>query len=159
MTPAKDGADDLAVLFPDHRLSIDGREIVVRELRFEEQLAHHHLLKPIADAFAALPPEAFSDPAAVNAVLDLLAEHWAAVGQLVALSCGQAVEWIGTLRPQDGEALLLTWWAANQGFFVRRLLRPALVRQAIGRAGAASSPASSPRGTTGASSAATPAGN
>jgi hypothetical protein len=159
MTEAKEGADDLAVLFPDRRLSIDGVDVLVRELRFEEQLANHHLLKPIADAFAAMPPESFSDPAAVNTVLDLLAEHWTTVRQLVALSCGQSVEWVGALRPQDGEALLLTWWAANQGFFVRRLLRPALVRQAIERAGGASLPASSPQGTTGGSSAAIRAGS
>ena len=150
------GDDDLAVLFPDHQITIDGQALTVRELRFEEQLTHQHLLRPVADAFSAMTPEQFADPDSVNAVLDLLAAHWASVRQLVALSCGQPVEWIGTLRPQDGEALLLTWWAANQGFFVRRLLRPVLVRQAIGRAGAASSPASSQPGTTGASSGVTP---
>jgi len=123
-------ADDLEVLFPDRSLAVGGKNLIVRELRFEEQLRHHHLLKPVGDAFAGLPAETLQSADAVNHILDLLIEHWETIRDLVALSCAQPLEWISALPPEEGEALLLTWWAANQSFFFRRLWRPALVTQA-----------------------------
>ncbi|MHA5706046.1 DUF6631 family protein, partial [Pseudomonas aeruginosa] len=49
------------------------------------------------------------------------------------------------LPADDGEALVLTWWTVNNGFFVRRLWRPRLLAMALGnpRPGAESSPISS----------------
>ncbi|CDM42385.1 DUF6631 family protein [Ectopseudomonas oleovorans] len=152
--------DSLEVLFPDRPLTVGGRDLVVRELGFEEQMHNNHLLKPIADAFCQIPPQVLASPDSINQVLDLLAAHWDNVRELVAISCGQPLKWVKALPPADGEALVLTWWTANQGFFVRRLWRPALLAQARkAPAGAESSPASSPQATTGTSSAATPSGS
>ncbi|RHW21882.1 DUF6631 family protein [Pseudomonas jilinensis] len=150
--------NELDVLLPDRPLTVGGRKLVVRELGFEEQLYNNHLLKPVADAFAGIPPAEMSTPASVNRVLDLLAEHWDAVRELVAISCGQPVDWVRSLRPEDGEELLLTWWTANQHFFIRRLWRPALVAQ-VRLAGGGSSPPLSDTATTTENLAATPSGS
>lgn len=134
--------NDLEVLFPDRLLTVGGVNLIVRELPFEEQLRNNHLLAPLADAFASIPPHELNGPASINRVMDLLAAHWEDVKQLLAICCSQTVEWISTLRPEEGEELLLTWWVANQSFFIRRLWRPALLAQAK-LAGGESSPVSS----------------
>ena len=130
-------ADDasLEVLLPDRRLTVGERELIVRELRFEEQLRHNHLLVPIATALAALSQQTLEGAESINAVYDVLAANADALGELMALSCGQSQEWIAQLPPADGEALLLTWWTANSGFFVRRLWRPRLIELAAGQVG------------------------
>lgn len=155
VAPKKPQSNELEVLFPDRPLTVGGCDLIVREISFEEQLRNNHLLAPLADAFAAIPPHELSGPASINRVMDLLATHWEGVRQLVALSCGQTVEWVSSLRPEEGEELLLTWWVANQSFFIRRLWRPALLAQSRS-AGGEYSPASSEPGTAELSSGATP---
>lgn len=131
--PADDAS--LEVLLPDRRLMVGERELIVRELRFEEQLHHNHLLVPIATALAALTQQTLEGADSINAVYDVLAANADALRELMALSCGQPQEWIAQLAPADGEALLLTWWTVNSGFFVRRLWRPRLIELAAGQRG------------------------
>ncbi len=127
-TPAD---DSLEVLFPDRRLTVGGENLVVRELTFEEQLTHHAALKAIAEAFLQVPREHLEGVEGATIALDVLTEHWKLVLPLIAVSCGKADNWVRSLRPSDGESLMLVWWAANQGFFVRRLWRPIVVAQAL----------------------------
>lgn len=117
----------------------------MRELTFSEQLRHNHLLAPLADALAAVPPEQLDGPESINVIFDALARHADALRELLAISCGQSVDWVDALPADDGEALVLTWWTVNSGFFVRRLWRPRLLAMALGnrRPGAESSPISS----------------
>lgn len=140
---AATAADDLAVLFPDRDIEVGGRTVTVRELRFQEQIRHNAVLAPLADAFADIAPDVLASGEGVNRVWDVLAAHWGGVRTLVAASVDQSVEWVESLSGPDGEALVLTWWSVNQGFFLRRLLRPTLVRRAMQQAGAASLPSSS----------------
>ncbi|QDR42585.1 DUF6631 family protein, partial [Pseudomonas aeruginosa] len=63
-------------------------------------------------------------PESINVIFDALARHADALRELLAISCGQSVDWWGALPRDDGEALVLTWWTVNSGFFVRRLWRP-----------------------------------
>lgn len=148
--------DSLEVLFPDRRLTVGGEDLVVRELTFEEQLTHHAALKAIAEAFLQVPREHLEGVEGATIALDVLTEHWKLVLPLIAVSCGKADDWVRSLRPSDGESLMLVWWAANQGFFVRRLWRPIVVAQALQQRGVESSPASSQQDTSATSSAATP---
>ncbi|WP_223871540.1 DUF6631 family protein [Candidatus Dactylopiibacterium carminicum] len=148
-------ADDLAVLFPDREITVAGVQLTVRELTFEEQVAHHAVLADLADALGAIPPDALQTESGVNVVLDVLAAHWEGVRGLVAISTGQPLDWIRALGGEDGENLALTWWAVNQGFFMRRLLRPALMRRVL-QVGAGSSQPSSSTATAARTSAATP---
>ncbi|MGI0451543.1 DUF6631 family protein [Pseudomonas aeruginosa] len=104
--------------------------MTVRELSFSEQLRHNHLLAPLADALAAVPPEQLDGPESINVIFDALARHADALRELLAISCGQSVDWVDALPADDGEALVLTWWTVNNGFFVRRLWRPRLLAMA-----------------------------
>lgn len=137
-------ANDLDVLFPDRSLPlIGGKAVTVRELRFEEQIQHHALLSRITEDLAAMPLDALESAAGVNLVLDVVFGHWPSLRPLVALSVGESEEWVSDLSGEDGETLVLVWWSVNQGFFIRRLLRPAIAQRALHRAGEKSSPPSS----------------
>lgn len=115
--PADSAPDDsLSVLFPDRQLAVGGVEVTVRELSFSEQLRHNHLLAPLADALAAVPPEQLDGPESINVIFDALARHADALRELLAISCGQSVDWVDALPADDGEALVLTWWTVNNGF-------------------------------------------
>lgn len=152
----------LEVMFPDRQLTVGGIEVTVRELTFGEQLRHNHLLAPLADALSAIAPQQLEGPDSVNFIFDALALYADALRELVAISCGQSVAWVDALSPGDGEALILSWWMVNSGFFVRRLWRPRLLAMAQGRsqpAGDESSPTSSAPGTAASPSATTPAGS
>lgn len=150
------GAADLEILFPDREITVAGRTLTVRELRFAEQLKHHSLLTPLAAALAEAEPTALAGSESVNRIYDLLAGHWESVVALVALCCDQDEAWVRDLPAADGENLMLMWWGVNSGFFIRRVWRPKLVAQASRQAGEASSPLSSAPDTTGSDSAATP---
>ncbi|MBN0119677.1 hypothetical protein JTL56_32555, partial [Pseudomonas aeruginosa] len=90
--PADSAPDDsLGVLFPDRQLAVGGVEVTVRELTFSEQLRHNHLLAPLADALAAVPPEQLDGPESINVIFDALARHADALRELLAISCGQSV--------------------------------------------------------------------
>lgn len=130
---------DLDVLFPERRLTAGGQELVVRELSFAEQIQHYAALRTIAQSFSRITPEQLVSDESLDLVLDLLRGNWPETATLVALSCGQPVEWVEALSAEDGEALLLTWWGANQDFFLRRRLRQALM-QSRQLAGAVSMP-------------------
>ncbi|MFO8189437.1 DUF6631 family protein [Pseudomonas aeruginosa] len=54
--------DSLSVLFPDRQLTVGGVEVTVRELSFSEQLRHNHLLAPLGDSLAAIPPAEDGQP-------------------------------------------------------------------------------------------------
>lgn len=128
-TAAPDGS--LEVLFPDRQLTVGGVEVTVRELSFSEQLRHNHLLAPLGDSLAAIPPQKMDSPESINVIFDALALHADALRELIAISCGQSMDWVDTLPPDEGEALVLTWWEVNSGFFVRRLWRPRLLEMAL----------------------------
>ncbi|EPE7212183.1 DUF6631 family protein [Pseudomonas aeruginosa] len=155
-TAAPDGS--LEVLFPDRQLTVGGVEVTVRELSFSEQLRHNHLLAPLGDSLAAIPPQKMDSPESINVIFDALALHADALRELIAISCGQSMDWVDTLPPAEGEALVLTWWEVNSGFFVRRLWRPRLLEMALAaqRSGAESSPTSFAPATTATPSTTTP---
>ena len=126
-----DKDDDLAVLFPDVQLRIGGQEITVRELRFAQQIQFNAELAALADELSQAANVYEASPDAINTLLDVLMSHWPSLQNLVATSVEQDVAWIEALSGDEGEALLMTWWTVNRGFFVRRLMRPNLVKAAL----------------------------
>ncbi|HHM6772743.1 TPA: DUF6631 family protein [Pseudomonas aeruginosa] len=160
-SPAPQEPDNsLEVLLPDRQLTVGGIEVTVRELSFREQLANNYLLAPMADALSAIPAEQLEGLDSINVIYDALALYADSLSELLAISCGQSVEWVDALPAADGEALVLTWWMANSGFFVRRLWRPRLLARAKGQSqlpGDESSQTSSAPGTPVNPSATTPA--
>ncbi|MDN6856985.1 hypothetical protein QO207_10335 [Pseudomonas sp. CAN2814] len=159
-SPAPQAPDNsLEVLLPDRQLTVGGIKVTVRELTFREQLANNYLLAPMADALSAIPAEQLEGLDSINVIYDALALYSDSLSELLAISCGQPVEWVDALPPTDGEALVLSWWMVNSGFFVRRLWRPRLLAKAKGQSqppGDESSPISSVQGTPAKPSATTP---
>lgn len=146
-SPATQAPDNsLEVLLPDRQLTVGGIEVTVRELTFREQLTNNYLLAPMADVLSAIPAEQLEGQDSINVIYDALALYADSLSELLAISCGQPVEWVDALPPADGEALILSWWMVNSGFFVRRLWRPRLLARAKGQSqppGDESSPTSS----------------
>lgn len=126
-----DKSDELAVLFPDVPMRIGGQDLTVRELRFAQQIQFNAELAALADELSQAANVYEASPGAINTLLDVLINHWPNLKQLVAASIEQDVTWIEALSGDEGEALLMTWWTVNRGFFVRRLMRPNLVKAAL----------------------------
>jgi hypothetical protein len=138
--PADAPADDLSVLVPDVAIEIGGEKLTVRELRFGEQIRHAGALRAIAAAIEDDLRES-ADPVRL---LDALAARGQDFLMLAGLACGKPAAWIEALSGEDGEALSIAFWQANQGFFLRRLVvYPAAAAMAAAQAGLASSPPSS----------------
>lgn len=125
------GADDLAILQPDGRLTIAGEEITVREYRFFEGLRLQAEEKPFFDDLYALLAGGVTPT--FDGVLQIISEHSTSVISMVALSCDRTFEWVEGLGEADGDALLLTWWQVNSAFFIRRVMRRALLKRFEGQ--------------------------
>lgn len=164
---AQQAADDLAVLHPERTLEIGGREVTVREYGFVEGLRLRPLAKPLADAIYDGLNTRREVP--FEQVLDVMAEHYDAIMQLVAVAADVDQAFIDALGHDDGELLLMTWWGANGPFYVRsamnRIHMEAQEALAKRRAreqlhdGETSTPLSSPTDTTRSALASTPSGN
>jgi len=160
----EDSQDDLEILHPDAEITVAGRQLTVREYGFIEGLKLRGKMQPFLESLRSLTATPAVTP--IDRILDILAEHQAAVTELVAVSAGVEPEWIESLNDQDGSALVFTWWAVNSPFFVRQLQNrminellkplPAAVPMS---AGVTSTPPSSPTGTTPTESAPTPNAN
>jgi hypothetical protein len=124
-TPTPSPASDLDILVPDRHLNIGGKNVTVREITFGEQLSHNAELAALTNALKPALTAPGED--ALTVILDILADHADTLTTLLALSTDQPREWVEQLNGDSGEALTLTWWNINNGFFIRRLLRPALL--------------------------------
>lgn len=141
-------ADDLNILLPDRTITLkNGTVLTVKEIRFGEQLRLANSLNAVS---AALKPALTATHDAVTAILDALSTVPDHLITLIALSIEKPVDFVKALSGEDGEMLSLTWWGVNQGFFVRRLIRPLMLKAADNHPsnGDMSLPASSEQGTT-----------
>ncbi|MDD9993224.1 MAG: hypothetical protein OXP75_15615 [Rhodospirillales bacterium] len=122
------GTDDLSVLFPDREATVTNPDtgaavtFTVREFRFREGLEATALARPLIAALAGLVPDQAGDegPDAL-AVENALAAHAAPWLELVARASGRDAAWLARLSDADGRALSEAMWAANGGFFLRRV--------------------------------------
>lgn len=119
--------NNLDILFPDKTVTIADKTLTIRELRFGEQLQYTHLLQPITKRFEQVDLNSNPEDEANN-VLDILAFEYENVMQLMAICTRQSIQWIKSLTPEQGEDLMLYWWAINSRFFIRRLMRKGIIR-------------------------------
>ncbi len=154
------GDHDLDILFPDREVTVRDPDtdqpvtLTLREFRFREGLEATALARPLIAALAALVPTG-AGPAEAGegegpdalAVESALAAHAALWLELVARACGRDASWLARLGDADGRALSEAMWAANGGFFLRRVVaRVAASRQGASpsRSTACSTPSSAP---------------
>ncbi len=120
------GADDLQILMPDADLTIAGETITVREYRFFDGLALRQQAAPFFDDLYNLLGREGAAPPSFDEIEMLVATHAELVKAMVALSVARTAEWVAALSETEGDALLITWWQVNSGFFIRRVMRRAL---------------------------------
>lgn len=126
---AESGADDLQVLHPDHKASINGRAVTVREYGFVEGLGLRQVMRPFLDALQAVI-EGDRLPA-LDEVTDLLGQHADAVVHAMAIAADVEPEWVRGLNQDDGEHLMLLWWTANGPFYVRSVYQRIATARAV----------------------------
>lgn len=146
---AKQDGEDLAILHPEREITVGGRKLTVREYGFVEGLRLAAIAAPIVQDLAAISG---GDGTLLGyaALQTVFANHADAVVDMIAQACDQPRDWIAEhLSDGDGQALLMTWWAVNGPFFVRRVVQALQMRAALGAfAGAKSTPPSSRPATT-----------
>ena len=135
-----DGVEELSVLFPDRDVTVrdpDTRaevSLTVREFRFCEGLEATALARPLLAALAALVPadkdgtdsgEEGPDALEIEGALAVHAALWL---ELAARACGRDADWLARLSDADGRALSEAMWAANGGFFLRRVVAQVATR-------------------------------
>lgn len=140
-----EAADALAVMRPELKLTIAGREIVMREYDFFESME----IVYEDEAFLEGCLQAFTGAGGREpweAMRPLFGRHRAFCKRAAALAAGVDVEWIEGLRdPRDVDTLMSSWWAVNGHFFVHEVAVLLRGRRAMtASAGTKSSPASPP---------------
>lgn len=121
--------DELNVLFPNEKLTIAGEEIEVKEYSLIQQLQHRALFMPFVTALRGTLSKAEAE-FGLDGLMNLIAEHYQDVLQLVSLSVGKPLDWVQSLTGEDAEAVLMMWWAVNSDFFTRQAVQPMLEKMA-----------------------------
>lgn len=119
---------ELEELFPDREVTVRDPDsgaavaLTVREFRFREGLEVTALARPLVAALAGLVPDRTEDegPDAL-AIESALAAHAALWLELAARASSRDAAWLARLSDADGRALSEAMWAANGGFFLRRV--------------------------------------
>lgn len=120
--------NEIEVLHPEREVKLRGRVVTVREFGHVEWLR----LLPRAEPLVAAIAEALErgrDPTYEEA-LACLAQNIDALVPLIEQAAGIDSEFHQSLKPDEGENLLMIWWAVNGRFFVSRAMsRVAIARQ------------------------------
>lgn len=137
--------NDADVLFGDGAdvpitVTVAGEEIAVRELSWAASMRLMPKLRGLLADLRALVGS--DDEMPINAVDALLYDHPDAWIALCAAAADRPLEWVESLNDTDGDTLRSAAWAANAGFFSRRLVLSAAVAQ--GMRGPSPSPSCSP---------------
>lgn len=151
-----DDADDLSAALPEafaqEKVTVAGREVVVREMTIVQSLGIAARMAPV---IVALQPHYADGGGGVTlgTVKAALEAHPDVYLELLALSTGQPVEWLSALPERTGAHLLTLCVGVHVPFFVSRLeeayqSRAQLDLLSAARALAKSSPASSATDTT-----------
>lgn len=139
-------AAELEILHPNREVKIAGRQLTVREYGFVEGLQVRALAAPFLEGLYQAVGAGSRAPS-FDEVQDVLAGHADAVVELIAKAANVEAGWIRTLGDEDGELLMLNWWLANAGFFIRRVLRRATTDRLVAAAlvgGGSTTPSSAP---------------
>lgn len=146
MTQAETSANDLDIMQPDHTITVGGRTVTVMEYRFTDGLRVRAKARPFVRDLQA---QVETGEMLAEDVLDIIAAHADLVRELVLDAVeGADEDWLHGLDDEDGQTVLLTWWAVNGPFFMRQIVRRLAERMAFkattqGRAGSTSSTGSS----------------
>ena len=160
---------DMEVLHPERVLELGGDQVTVREYSNLEWLRALPVAEPLVAAIAAMLVG--EQEPGYEVALGAIAKHSDGLVPLIAQSVDRDLAWLDALHPTEFETVLMTWWAVNGHFFVRRASNRQAIEQAsaamkarvvaqsvqtVASAGVRSTPLSSPMATSAATSAPTP---
>ena len=115
---AQAAAPDIEVLHPEREVDLSTGSVTVREYGNVEWLRllpqAEPLVASVTEMLSALIVPSYED------VLAAIAHHTDALLPLVVQAADQDMAWLETLKGNDLENLLMTWWGVNGHFFVRR---------------------------------------
>lgn len=112
-------ADDIAALQPDASLTLAGRRITIREYGYFEGLKVAHIA---AGFIADMHVMCADGDLRFARVRRLFGVHEAAVLAIAAQAADVEPEWVRSLKADDAETFMSTWFAVNVGFFVREVV-------------------------------------
>lgn len=114
----------------DQEYVLDGGKlrVAVRGYSNVEWLRLLPRAEPLVSAIAALLGAGLTPT--YEDMLNTVGPHIDAMAPLVAQAAGLAPTVFDSLQPDDGELLLMGWWAANGPFFVKRAMNRIAVRRA-----------------------------
>lgn len=113
------GKDDLAIMFPDQTLTLNGEELLVREYRFVEGTRLLPVAAPIIERLRKCKDVSNITVAELD---EIAAEYIDNIVYLISVSIDAEPEWIENLNLEDGQTLLLKWWQVNSPFLLKKAL-------------------------------------
>ncbi|MBJ8477172.1 DUF6631 family protein [Acinetobacter bereziniae] len=122
---AAQAADDLAVLFPDQNITLQGQTITVTEYPFMTWLALKPSCTDIIQQFAAF----FRDDVDVKVddIFECFEDNFDSMKHLLSESIHQPEAFLAKLSDSEMNTLFITWWMINKHFFLQSAYR--LVRK------------------------------
>lgn len=132
---AEQAAEDLTVIFPDSSIQISGEAIIVSEYPFMQWLELKPLHTEFLNELAELVGQ--SDQGIdIDELMEFFEDQFQHVQALISASIDRPVEFFKTLKSDESETLILTWWNVNKHFFLRsvhRILRKRKKAQLAGQ--------------------------
>ena len=115
---AKHTASDEEIIFPEAELMINGELITVNEITYMQGMRLHNSIQPMIDDMAT----AFAkENPGLPLIAGVFASHNQLLNEMILMTTGKDEDWLLSLNDEDGQALLMTFWIVNSGFFTRRL--------------------------------------
>lgn len=130
-----DKPNELETLIPDDTLEIAGVSVTVHEYTFMEGLRVDAIAAPVVDGLAGIFLDREGDGQfPMSELAAVFGDHPETLVELLSIATGMPQSWVKALGDADGQLLLMTWWAQNRFFFVRRLVQEMAGRQAAEKA-------------------------
>lgn len=110
---------EIDILHPDREMTLSGEAVTVREYGFVEGLKLQQRARAMIEALGELLAQ--GEPSLMD-----LQSVFSADEHLLTSMLAQAIdrppEFVAGLSDRQGQDLLMTWWAVNADFFVKRLV-------------------------------------
>lgn len=119
---AEQAAEDLTVMFPDASLKIGAETIIVSEYPFMQWLKLKSAHQPFLEELAELVGHT-DGGIEVDELMEFFENQFQHVKTLISASIDRQAEFFTTLKSNEMDTLILTWWGVNKHFFLRSVHR------------------------------------
>ncbi len=121
---------ELDTLLPERELDIGQHKITLHEYTFMEGLRVDAIAGPVLDGLVGVFLDRGEDAGfAMSELSAVFGDHPDIMAELLAMATRMPRDWVEKLSDEHGQLLMMSWWAANKYFFVRRLVTEMAARQ------------------------------